>query len=268
MLHFNFIPILFLVMANEIKISWALLTFNRASTVEKAITQNMATAQYEWDEMVWVDNGSTEDNRCAINKVVSCSPSLTKVLNYKNLGVDVGYNRAIALSKSDWILITGCDRLMFDGWLSKIAKILSENPNVKVLSIYSNHIEKLPERVRGPIFEMSGYKVCKAMPFGARIFHRDLLKKAGYFREDFGLYGYSDIEFAERQMRVCDENGWEYLAFTDEYAKHLGDEGCKSFNGYDPKSYWEFKQKELKDPKKQEVLNWSKKNKYPYYSPY
>lgn len=255
-------------MGEKISISWALLTFNRASTVEKAITQNMHSSQYDWDELIWVDNGSTEDNRLAIDSLFDETMNVTKVFNPKNLGVDVGYNRAMALSKSDWILITGCDRLMFDGWLSKMVKVLSENPKVKVLSIYSHPIEKLSERKRGEVHERSSFKVCSAMPFGARIFHRDLLKAAGYFREDFGLYGYSDVEFAERQMRVCKEKGWEHLAFTELHATHLGDEGNSSYGGKDPEDYWKFKQAEVKDPKKQEVLNNCKANNYPYYSPF
>lgn len=251
-----------------ISISWALLTFNRASTVVKAITQNMETSNHQWDEMIWVDNGSFANERNAIDEVVSKSPNVTKVFNPTNLGVDIGYNRAIALSKSDWILITGCDRLMFDGWLGKMVKVITENPKLKVLSIYSLPIEKCAERKRGIVTERSGFKVCPALPFGARIFHRDLLKKAGYFREDFGLYGWSDLEFAERQVKVCRENDWEFLAFAEDHATHLGDEGNGEYKGLDPKEYYQFKQQQVNDPKKLKLLDWCKDNGYPYYNPW
>lgn len=253
----------------NIKVTWALLTWNRAGTVIKAVPYCMENAGSKWGEMVWVDNGSLPNERGAILASLEReNEPLTVVMNHTNLGVDKGYNRAIALASCEWIVITGCDREMPKNWLKIMKEIISADPTVKVISVYAHHISKCPERRRGADFEIAGHKVCSAMPFGARIFHRDLLKKAGYFREDFGLYGWSDLEFAERQMRVCNENGWKYVALLDQYANHLGDEGSNEYKGCDPHEYWKFKQEQVKDPKKHEVLQRCKEEGYKYYSPW
>jgi glycosyltransferase involved in cell wall biosynthesis len=247
-------------------VSWALLTFNRSDTVTKCVPLMYSP---EMKEIVWCDNGSFEGEQYEIEVCLKQSPiPVTKVLNPTNLGVDVGYNRAIALTQHDWIVITGCDRIFPEGWLEKAINVVKADPSVKVVSIYSQPISKLRERIRGDISTIGGERVQKAMPFGARLFHRELLKKAGYFRQDFGLYGWSDIEFSERQMRVCNENGWNYVAMLDVVAQHLGDEGINAHQGNDPKEYHEFKQREVRDPAKQAKLKWCRENNYPFYSPY
>lgn len=252
-------------------ISWALLTFNRAGTVIKAVPDMYHKSGYPIKELSWCDNGSTPLERATIAEMLMNEVPIadsTSIHNARNLGVDKGYNRAISMTTCPWILITGCDRIFPKDWLKKMVEVAESGKDVKVISVYSHTIDKLNERVRGGTYEIGGHKVQTAMPFGARMFHRDLLKAAGYFREDFGLYGWSDIEFSERQMRVCKEKGWDYVVMLDVVAEHLGDEGSAEYKGLDPNEYWQFKQKEVKDPKKQEVLKWCAENKYPFFNPY
>jgi GT2 family glycosyltransferase len=252
-------------------ISWALLTFNRAGTVLKAVPDMFQRAGYPIKELCWCDNGSQPVESAAIaDMLVNRVPiaDTTCILNPRNLGVDKGYNRAIAMTTGDWILITGCDRNFPQDWLRAMVEVIEGDPDVKVVSIYSHPIDQLRERIRGEKYVINGRKVQTAMPFGARIFHRDLLHEAGYFREDFGLYGWSDVEFSERQIRVCNEKGWDYVVLLDVVAEHLGDEGSNEYRGLDPKAYWEFKKKEVADVEKQKVLNWCRENKYPFYNPF
>lgn len=252
-------------------VSWALLTFNRAGIVEQAVPYCLQQAGYPIKDLVWVDNGSEPAERAAIASSIDAhfeGIPTTKVLNPFNLGVDKGYNRAIALCSSPWIVITGCDRKMPTNWLKKMVDIVTLDPSIMCVSIYAHHIDKLPERKRGHRFTVGDINLHHAMPFGARMFHRELLEHAGYFREDFGLYGWSDVEYAERVMRVCDENQWKYVALVDDIAHHMGDEGCNEYNGMDPHEYWQFKQKEVKDPEKQKKLQWCRDNRWPYFNPF
>lgn len=41
-------------------VSWIVLTYNRADTVKKSLDHNFANAGAVPDELIWVDNGSTE----------------------------------------------------------------------------------------------------------------------------------------------------------------------------------------------------------------
>ena len=43
-------------------------------------------------------------------------------------------------------------------------------------------------------------------------------------------------------------------AITNMWAVHMGSEGVNEYNEIDDKEYWEFKQKEVKDPRKQSLI--------------
>jgi hypothetical protein len=51
-------------------------------------------------------------------------------------------------------------------------------------------------------------------------------------------------------------------------AQHMGSEGNTVYNMQDSAEYWKFKQKEVHDPAKKEVLDYCRKHNYPYYNPY
>lgn len=254
------------------KLTWCLLTYNRADTVIRAISQNIKTCggiSYI-DDMVWHDNGSETLERSRIQTFLEgvFSLHLTSILSPKNLGVDKGYNSTFGNSRAPWLLVTGCDRLMPEGWLAKMVDVVKHDPNTHCVSIYSQHVSKLTERLYGETYILNGHAVVEAMPFGARLFSRELLHEVGYLREDFGLYGPSDIEWASRCKKVCATKGWKTLVLVDEIAEHLGDEGINEHGGMDPKEYHAFKQQEARDPAKLERLEWCLTENYPYYNPF
>lgn len=250
-------------------ISWALLTYNRAKTVKNALSSNFNNAGMEWKEMCWTDNGSFINERYEIQSVLEDerNQNLTKIFYPKNMGCDIGYNTSIGLCRNEWVLITGCDRKFQDNWLKELYDITIIDPTVKCISIYAAPLDQTPERKRGEPYKLGNYDVAEALPFGARLFHKDLLRKAGYFQEFPGLYGYSDIELGERWLKVCKENGWKSLVHLKS-CEHLGSEGNKVYNGFDEHTYYQFKQKEVRDPAKLEFLAKCRTNKYPYFSPY
>src|ERR1043165_2945641 len=156
------------------KFSWALLTFNRSNTVRKSTSNVLSGAGHPIDEVVHCDNGSTSGERSAILEGINrLGIHSTSILNDENYGCDVGYNNAIALCRNEWIIITGCDRLMPANWLKNAVQILEGGPDIACLSFYAKDISKFPERVRGKsYFTLDGHELVPAMPFGARIFHR------------------------------------------------------------------------------------------------
>lgn len=253
------------------KVSWLILTYNRAEKVQRAITHNMTHAGEQWDEMVWVDNGSTDGVRGFMS---SLNPAVS-ILHNRNLGVAPGYNRAMLLSSGDYMVITGCDMLMPKDWLKTFKDHLRAIPNTGVACIYSGPLSDLPERARkgaGPgqwVKEtINGKEIIHAMPMGRRIYSRKLLQKIGYLREDFGLYGWEDCEWGHRAERVCDENGLLYYVIPGMVADHLGTEGVHAYDGKDESAYHLFKQRESNDPRKHELMRKCKEENYPYYNPY
>lgn len=249
----------------SITVSWLMLTYNRADKVEKSIRHNLTNAGDIADEVCWVDNGSTDNVRSVVRRLLNPDVS---VLHNENLGVAKGYNRAMLLASKEYILITGCDMLMPKDWLKTFKEYVANIPDTGVACIYSQPIEKVPERRRGEIEFVNGLPVMRAMPIGRRIYKRELLKKIGYLREDFGLYGHEDVEWGYRAERVCDEQLLRYYMIPGQIAEHLGNEGVEAFNGMDEKSYHEFKQCEVNDPHKEKLMTWCRQRKWPYYNPY
>lgn len=82
------------------------------------------------------------------------------------------------------------------------------------------------------------------------------------------MYGWEDIEWANRVERVCKEHNWINYVIPGLRARHLGSEGLLKYNGNDDKAYHEMKQREATDPRKRELMDWCHANNYPYYNPY
>lgn len=259
------------------KVSWIILTYNRLKLSEDVFLKNIDSLQEGNSiklERICVDNGSCEDLGYDDDGhevgLLMWRFSNINVFNSKNLGVAKGYNQGLSMATGDYIVITGCDRVMPKHWLSIWIHHFEKIPNTGIISCYSVPMDSVPERKRDPKkeIEVNGMKIIPAMPMEAKIFSRDLHRKIGYLREDFGLYGWEDVEWGHRAERVTKELGLINYIIPGMQAEHLGSEGIKEWNGIDDKEYHEFKQKESSDPKKKELMDRCWKENFKYYNPY
>lgn len=248
-----------------LKVSLVLLTHNRADSVIKSFGANLKSAGYPIGEIIHVDNGSTDLR--AIDWINNQIGVDVQILHSSNLGVSKGYNRGMLLATGSHIAITGCDRIMPDNWLARMAHAAEVIPETGVISCYSvpsaaYMLDCFASRYLGPVFERSGILIREAHVAEARLHSRDFLLKAGLFREDFGLYGYEDVEWAERAARVARQNGLRnYVLDSMDHAQHLDD-------GDGGKDYQALKTDENERKWKRELSEkcWELGN--PYYNPY
>lgn len=254
------------------KISWVILTWNRVSVVQRAMAHNMRCAGRQWDELVWVDNGSSD----GVDRWAERLKPDKLIRHEKNLGVAKGYNAAMHAATGDLVVITGCDMLMPNNWLAIFEEYFEKIPETGVACMYGGPLAWVPERARGgkgpgdwQHETVNGLPLIKAMPIGRRAFRKEMLEKHfGYFHEGFGFYGHEDLHWGHRAEKVCDEMGLRYYVIPDKICNHLGSEGIHPFNGMDGKEYWEFKQRECRDPKKDELLHKLNAEGWPYFNPY
>lgn len=244
-------------------VSWVLLTYNRKDIVAKCFEHNRKTAGSKIDELVWVDNGSTDGVR---DYMLSQNPDIA-ILHKENKGVAKGYNAGLLAARQEYIVITGCDMLMPSDWLKTFLDYVEKIPETGVASIYSRPYEDKPERLRGARRCENGLDIVPAMPIERRIFKRDLLKDFGYFHEGFGLYGWDDLHWAFRAEAVCKERDLLTYVIPDSIATHLGTEGIEVANGAEDPSYHSMKQKEVRDPRKQELLKALHQKGWPKFTP-
>lgn len=245
------------------KISWLILTYNRLPSVQRAIPHCMKNAGRLWDEMVWCDNGSTDGVREWMMKEVGPK---TSILFSENRGVAKGYNACLGNARGTHLVITGCDMLMPDNWLARMAECFEKIPDTGIVTIYASPIKTTPERIRGEPETINGILTQPAMPIGRRMLPRSLIKDIGYFHEGFGLYGYDDLPWGYRAERVCKEKGLRFYNLPNLVAEHLGTEGAVGFDHRDEHAYWKWKRKEVEAPWKQDLLRKLEKEGWPRFS--
>jgi glycosyltransferase involved in cell wall biosynthesis len=83
------------------RVSLIVLTYNRADLVARTVPHNWSRAGTPPDELIWVDNGSTDNVRDVMRKV---DPHVS-VLNKQNVGIFKGYNRGILMASGDYVVI-------------------------------------------------------------------------------------------------------------------------------------------------------------------
>lgn len=229
----------------------------------------MNNACEKWDEMIWVDNGSAHAQWELMNCLTF--PSETIQVRYPtNRGVARGYNTGMALATSDFIVITGCDMRMPDGWLATFKEYVEKIPETGMACMYSSAWPLKGERLRLPygVQEKNGLRYVPAMPIERRIFRRSLLSEFGYFPESFGLYAFDDLALAARIEKVCAEKGLITYVIPDMVAQHLGDEGIEEHKGRDSSEYHAFKQREVRDPAKRAEIARLRDAGWPRFSPF
>lgn len=213
------------------KTSIVLLTYNRKEYVERSINQNLNNAGYKIDEIIWVDNGSTDG-------VLGLDiPADTIVFNKENQGVARGYNAGFKLASGDLIVKPGTDMLLPQGWLATFVKYHEAVPNSGVAAYFHKNFENLAERKIGGLKEAAGLPYQPAIALGVQAIAREVFEKVGYL-PDLGVkYGMDDVHFDIAVRKA---------GFTNYYIpgvkpEHLGDR-----DGIDYPEYREAKNKELK----------------------
>ncbi len=233
----------------SITVSLVILTYNRQLSVYTSLTANLASAGYPIYELIHVDNGS------ALGFVEAFADRFKpdiQICHKKNQGVSKGYNRGMLLATGNHIMITGCDRVMPDNWLAKMVDAANAIPETGVISCYSTPNEATRKGTMASRYcvkeTRNGVNITRAMPFEARFHSRTLLHAVGLFREDFGLYGFEDCEWAGRVQRYTEREAMINYVLTDmPLAEHLED---NDFGPTDVESeaYREFKKRENDNP--------------------
>lgn len=195
---------------------------------------------YRSVELIVVDNASTDSSL----QILKDRPGLRLIQNDKNLGFGPANNQALVEARGEIIAFINNDIVLDRTWLQKITAPMIERSEVgmcagKTLSYQqpemidnTGHLLYWDgvNRGRGRMQKDCGQfdQVTEAFfPSGAAcIFRTEMLRKIGYFDEDFYLYG-DDTELGIRARLT----GWE-CAFTPDAVAYHRYSGSSS--AYDP----------------------------------
>lgn len=239
-------------------VSMCVLTYNRREIVRRSLEHNLRTAGRPIDEVVWVDNGSTDGAivaTCGVFENAHISPVVH--FNPTNLGVAKGTNMAYRAATGDYIVDVQCDTLMPNNWLATFCEYFEKIPDSAVACVFCEPIENTPERIRGPQEIINGLPVVPCLPMPFHMVPRKLITEHfGYNDEGFGLYGWDDVAWAETALVKSKELGLRCYHIPGMYAAHLGWEGHREWfpEGGETKEYWEMKHREATDPAKGQRL--------------
>ncbi len=250
-------------------VSLVILTWNRWPIVYPTLTANLASAGYPIFELIHVDNGSVDETSKLF--AGAFSPQV-QVLHSQNMGVATGYNRGFAMATGTHVALTGCDRLMPQGWLKAWVKAIECVSNTGVVSCYSDHDKDPMRRVKAVSTNYgSGVIIQPAPAMEARICSREFLLGAGFWREDFGLYGYEDAEWGDRAEVYAKKNGLiNYIIPSLGLARHATERESHAAFGspIGGLSYQEWKNKIHSDPRRRRLFAACRSRGSPHYNPY
>ncbi len=102
-------------------------TYNRAGLLERCLR---ALAQQTWtpDQVIVVDDGSTDGTQVLLNAWVTCGNLPILALRQENTGPAAARNRGIRAAEADFVAFTDDDCEPDPGWLEALAETLAAAP--------------------------------------------------------------------------------------------------------------------------------------------
>ena len=113
---------------NPIRLSAIIPNYNHGAVIGEAI-HSIATQSRPPDEIVIVDDGSTDDSAAIIDKLRSTYPTLRLVRLEKNSGAINALNRGIAEARGEFIYFGAADDLVLPGLYASVLEVLEAHPS-------------------------------------------------------------------------------------------------------------------------------------------
>jgi GT2 family glycosyltransferase len=178
--------------------------WNRRDLLEPLFTSLHAQTR-PFDEIIVVDNGSTDDSAIEAERLQA------KVIRLdRNLGFAAAVNRGIESTAADWIAILNNDVTLAPDWLEKLLKTDAKFATCKILnaadhSLIDGTFDEISRgacacrcgagRPDSPIFDQP--RKIRIAPMTAAIFRKSLFATVGPLDENFVSY-LEDVDFGIR----------------------------------------------------------------------
>lgn len=164
-----------------------------------------------------VDNGSTDGSVEYLRSFVRDYPQIRLILLPRNMGVSVGANLGWASFPAEYYMKLDNDiEIREPGWLDRLLDFSRANNDTAMVGYrYFERHEMHPVRLAGD--ETFWASVC--CNGGVALVPRRISAVCGYWCEDYGVYGHTDVDYSNRAKLGGFHVG--YLA-NDNTIAHLG----------------------------------------------
>lgn len=109
------------------KTSVVILNWNGRELLERFLPSVLEHSRSDMCRVVVADNGSTDDS---VAFLTTRFPEVERIVFAKNYGFAEGYNRAIAMIESEYVVLLNSDVETTQGWLSSLISYMDAHPDV------------------------------------------------------------------------------------------------------------------------------------------
>lgn len=108
-----------------------LCNYNHSAYISRAI-EAMLTQSRPPDQLIIVDDGSTDDSVQVIESWASKSPSILFLKNERNLGFHASWNRAMAGATTHYLYSAAADDYILPGFFENVCGLMDQHPQAGV----------------------------------------------------------------------------------------------------------------------------------------
>jgi len=110
-------------------ISLPIVNYNGAKFLKQCLT-SVLSADYPKLEVIFFDNGSSDDSVDLVRKIFSDNPHLTIIENSRNIGLAKAANICAKIASGKYLLFLDTDTQIEGNCVKEIVNVLEKNPNV------------------------------------------------------------------------------------------------------------------------------------------
>lgn len=207
-------------MSGKTMINITVVTCNRLSLTKRCLESLYALTREEHVVTV-VDNASADGTRSFVEDFVRDKPHMRLIALRRNMGVAVAANVGWASVDADFYLKLDNDiQILRPDWLQALLRILRDPPGRKSeVGIVGHRV--IPWH-SGTVLPLRN-SACMLSSFGCNgacvLIPRQTHKQLGFWNEDYGKYGFEDLEYGNRVLLLGQLIGYHP---EDGFVRHLG----------------------------------------------
>ena len=164
-----------------------------SSAFLRATVESVVAAPMEELEVVLVDDGSTDDTRPLIERLITEHPARRLLLvSQANAGVAAARNAGIAAARGRYVLPVDADDLLAPSTLESCAAILDADPETALVFPDREDFGELEGRFASGPFELERLKYFNQIPY-CSMYRREVWAAIGGYRVN--VSGFDDWDF-------------------------------------------------------------------------